>query len=194
MRYFVFDIESISSSGSNVRGKIDVSDQELILIAIYDSHTDSYSSYQKEELPKLWPSIEQVDLLIGFNSDSFDIPLLNRYYPGDLAKIPSLDLLTEVYKTLGRRIRLDSLAQATLGRGKSGDGLKAGEWWRNGQIDKVREYCLEDVRLTKELYDYAMAHGLLKFKELRDVRDLKLDTSQWGKLAAPPILTHTLAL
>lgn len=194
MRYLVFDIESISSSGSFVRGKIDVSDQELILIAAYDSETDSYSAYVKEELPRLWPIIEHTDLLIGFNSDSFDIPLLNRYYPGDLSKIPSLDLLTEVYKTLGRRVRLDSLARATLGRGKKGDGLKAGEWWRDGLVEKVREYCLDDVRLTKELYDYAMQNSLLKFKDLRDVRDLKLDTSSWGKQANAPTLTHTLSL
>jgi DEAD/DEAH box helicase domain-containing protein len=194
MRYLVFDIESISASGSNVRGKIDLGDQDLTLIAIYDSETDSYSSYLKEELPKLWPIIERTDLLIGFNSDSFDIPLLNRYYPGDLTKIASLDLLTEVYKVLGRRVRLDSLAQATLGRSKKGDGLKAGIWWREGAVDKVREYCIEDVRLTRELYEYALKNGLLKYKDLRDVRDLKIDTSHWGQGAVAPSLTHTLTL
>jgi len=194
MRYVVFDIESISATGSNVRGKIDLDDQELTLLALYDSSTDAYLSYTKEELPKLWPLLERTDLLIGFNSDTFDIPLLNRYYPGDLAKIPSLDILTEVYKALGRRVRLDSLAQATLGRGKKGDGLKAGDWWRAGQIEKVRKYCLEDVRLTKELYDYAREHGLLKYKDFRNTRDLKIDTSAWGREAASPALTHTLSL
>jgi DEAD/DEAH box helicase domain-containing protein len=194
MRYLVFDIESVSASGSNVRGKIDLDDQELTMLALYDSLTDSYSSYLKSELPQLWPLMERADLLIGFNSDSFDIPLLNRYYPGDLSKIPSLDLLTEVYKALGRRVRLDSLAQATLGRGKSGDGLKAVTWWHEGLIEKVREYCIDDVRLTKELFDYALKNGLLKYKDLRDVRDLKIDTSTWGKSALSPALTHTLSL
>ena len=158
MRAITFDIESISDSV--VRGHVDVSEQELIVVAIHDSETGEYTSFSKEELPKLWPIIEHADVLIGFNSDSFDIPLLNRYYPGDLAHMPSLDLLVEVQKVLGRRIRLQSLAEATLGRGKSGDGLKAGVWWREGKHDLVREYCIEDVRITRELYDYALEHGI----------------------------------
>ncbi len=193
MRAITFDIESISDSV--VLGHIDVNEQELIVVAIHDSLTDEYTSYSKEELPKLWPILEHADFLIGFNSDSFDIPLLNRYYPGDLTHMVSLDLLTEVQKVLGRRIRLQSLAEATLGRGKSGDGLKAGEWWREGKHDLVRQYCIEDVRLTRELYDYAMKNGKLKYKDLRDKRDIKLDTSQWGqRTSALPAMTHALQL
>ncbi|MHB1162964.1 MAG: ribonuclease H-like domain-containing protein [Minisyncoccota bacterium] len=193
MRAITFDIESISDSV--VRGHVDVNEQELIVVAIHDSLTDEYSSFSREELPKLWPIIEHADFLIGFNSDSFDIPLLNRYYPGDLTHVGSLDLLSEVQKVLGRRIRLQSLAEATLGRGKSGDGLKAGEWWHEGKKDLVRQYCIEDVRLTRELYDYAVKHGKLKYKDLRDIRDIKLDTTNWGKRTnAMPAMTHALQL
>ncbi len=192
-RAITFDIESISDSV--VRGHIDVHEQELIVVGIHDSLTGTYSSFSREELPKLWPILEHADFLIGFNSDSFDIPLLNRYYPGDLSHLRSLDLLVEVQKVLGRRIRLQSLAEATLGRGKSGDGLKAGQWWREGKHDKVREYCIEDVRLTRELYDYAMKHGKLKYKDLRDIRDIRLDTTHWGtRSSSLPALTHALQL
>ncbi|HUY62440.1 MAG TPA: ribonuclease H-like domain-containing protein [Candidatus Paceibacterota bacterium] len=192
MRYLVFDIETANTFPGLARADLDR--LELALVGVYDSGTDAYSSYVKEELPKLWPLIERTDLLIGFNSDTFDIPLLNRYYPGDLTHVRSLDLLAEVQKALGRRIRLQSLAEATLGKGKKGDGLKAVEWWRAGEVEKVREYCLEDVRLTKELYEYARTKGSLKYKDLRDVRDLKLDTSRWGKAIAAPSLTHALPL
>ena len=192
-RAITFDIESISDSV--VRGHIDVNEQELIVVAIHDSLTNEYTSFDKEDLPKLWPILEHADFLIGFNSDSFDIPLLNRYYPGDLTHVPSLDLLSEVQKVLGRRIRLQSLAEATLGRGKSGDGLKAGEWWREGKKDLVREYCIEDVRLTRELYDYAMKNGVLKYKDLRDIRDIKLDTSKWSeRKSTVPSMTHAFQL
>ena len=193
MRVITFDIESISDSV--VRGHIDVAEQELTVVAIHDSHTGEYSSYFKEELSKLWPILEHADLLIGFNSDAFDIPLLNRYYPGDLSHLRSLDLLSEVQKVLGRRIRLQSLAEATLGRGKKGDGLKASEWWKEGKVEKVREYCIEDVRLTRELYDYALQHGVLKYKDLLDIRDIKLDTSLWGRGEhIIPAMTHALPL
>lgn len=193
MRAVTFDIESISRSA--MRGRVDVTDQELTVVAIHDSDSESFSSYTKDELSSLWPIIEHADLLIGFNSNTFDIPLLNRYYPGDLTTFPSLDLLVEVQKVLGRRVRLDSLAQATLGRGKTGDGLKAGDWWRQGDVNKVRAYCIEDVRLTRELYDYALTHGILKFKDLQTIRDIKLDTTSWlrGSRSAPA-LTHALPL
>mgnify|MGYP001601633106 CR=1 FL=1 len=193
MRAITFDIESTSES--LVRGRIDVNEQELTVVAIHDSLTNEYSSYTKEELPKLWSILEDADLLIGFNSDAFDIPLLNRYYPGELSHLRSLDLMTEVQKVLGRRIRLQSLAEATLGRGKSGDGLQASEWWKEGKKDKVREYCIEDVRLTRELYDYALAHDVLKYKDLQKIRDIKLDTSLWGnEKEGTPIMTHALPL
>ncbi len=192
MRAITFDIESISDSV--VRGHIDVNEQELTVVAIHDSETDTYSSYFKDELSKLWPILERADMLIGFNSDTFDIPLLNRYYPGDLSHLRSLDLLSEVYKVLGRRVRLQSLAEATLGKGKKGDGMKAAEWWKEGKKAQVAEYCIEDVRLTRELYDYAMKNGMLRYKDLNDIRDIKLDTSLWGHTIAAPAMTHTLLI
>ena len=194
MRAITFDIESISDSV--VRGHIDVSLQELTVVGIHDSLTGEYASYFKEELHNLWPILERADMLIGFNSDTFDIPLLNRYYPGDLSHIRSLDLLSEVQKVLGRRIRLQALAEATLGRGKSGDGQKAGDWWKEGKKDEVAKYCIEDVRLTRELYEYALANGVLKYKDLRDIRDIKIDTSLWGHSSAgiAPAMTHALPL
>lgn len=107
----------------------------------------------------------------------------------------SLDLMVEVQKVLGRRIRLQALAEATLGRGKKGDGLSAGDWWREGQRGKVAEYCIEDVRLTRELYDYALANGVLKYKDLRDIRDIKIDTTLWnGSSTLMPAMTHALPL
>lgn len=192
MRAITFDIET--KMAPLVRGRLDVNTLELTVVGAHDSETGAYSSYLKEDLPKLWPLLEGADMLIGFNSDSFDIPLLNRYYPGDLTKIRSLDLLTEVHKALGRRIRLQSLAEATLGKGKKGDGLQAGVWWEEGLFDKVREYCVEDVRLTRELYDYAREHGHLKYKDLNQKREIKIDASAWEAPGEGRSLTHTLGI
>lgn len=192
MRAIVFDIETKLSGFA--RGKLDTNQMELTVVGIHDSATDTYTSYLKEELGKLWPIIEGADVLIGYNSDSFDIPLLNRYYPGDLTRIRSLDLMVEVQKVLGRRLRLDTLARATLGRGKSGDGLKAGEWWEQGLYDKVREYCLDDVRLTRELYDYALKNGKMKYKDLRETKEIKIDTSAWSTSSSASSMTHALPI
>jgi DEAD/DEAH box helicase domain-containing protein len=190
MRVVTFDIETSNAFGALARN--DATALDLSVVAIHDSDTDEYTSYSQEELPKLWPIIERTDVLVGFNSNTFDIPILNKYYAGDLTKIRSLDLLVEVQKVLGRRIRLQSLAEATLNKGKSGDGLKAIEWWAQGLYDKVREYCIEDVRITRQIFDYALKNGSLKYKDLRDIREMKIDTRNWLLPAEAPSITHTL--
>lgn len=175
MRVVTFDIETANwlSEGSGM------ADLQIAIVCIHDSETNQYSSYLESELPKLWPILERTDILVGYNSDHFDMPLLNKYYPGDLTKIKSLDLLVEIYGSLGRRIRLDAIAEGTLGTKKSGSGSQSLQWWRNGEIDKVRQYCLKDVEITKRVFDYAIEKGALKYKELGRSHEIKIDTSKW---------------
>ena len=189
MHKIVFDIET-----SNTFYDIDSNDPanlNLSLIAIYDSKTNEYSSYVQEELHKLWPILEKADMLIGYNSDHFDIPLLNKYYSGDLKQIKSLDVMKEVKNAIGRRPKLDHIAEATLGEKKIANGLEAIRWWRNGEIEKVRKYCLKDVEITKKIYDYAIEHNKLSYKQGGVVREILLDTSNWEKNEGNA-LTHTL--
>lgn len=188
-RKLTFDIETIGAFRTS--GDM-FADLEVTVVGVHDSKTNEYRTFLKDELSQLWPLFERADLLVGYNSDHFDIPILNRYYPGDLTKIPSLDILKEIRTVLGRRLKLENVAQATLGRGKSGNGLEAGDWWAQGLIDRVREYCLDDVRLTKELYDYVQDHGSLKYTDFDGVREIKLNTKTWEKQKTAHTLTHTL--
>lgn len=189
MRKITLDIETI---GEFTRGQADPAQLELALIAIHDSDTDEFSSYLQDELPKLWPILEKADLIIGYNSDHFDIPILNKYYSGNLASIRSVDLLKEVKNVLGRRLKLQSIAEATLGHGKTADGLTAMKWWKEGRVEDVRAYCIEDVRVTKDLYEYALKNGSVKYKDFDGIREIKLDTSNWEKENSSAALTHTL--
>lgn len=179
MRKIFFDIETKNTFAEV--GTRDPALLDLSLISIYDSGTESISSYFEEDLGSLWPIIEKADVLIGFNSDHFDIPILNKHYPGDLTLIKSIDLLTEVKNSLGRRIGLDALAEATLGIGKSGHGLQAIEWWRNGELEKLRAYCEQDVKVTKGVYDFAKENGYLLFNSDDGKRKIPLDTRSWDE-------------
>lgn len=189
MRKIVFDIETkniFSDVGQNDPASLDIS-----VVGIYDSETDKYRCFREEEFKELWPIIEKADMLIGFTSDHFDIPLLNKYYPGDLTKIKSLDILREIKNSYGRRMKLDQIAEGTLGIKKSGHGLEAVAWWRKGEYEKVINYCLDDVRITKELYDYARANNKLFFTENGKINEIPLDTSSWEDIENSSI-THTL--
>lgn len=190
MRKITFDIET--SNTFQETGSADPTALNLSVICVHDSETDQYTTYLQEELSELWPLIEKADMLIGYNSDHFDIPLLNKYYPGDLTRIKSLDILKEIKNSLGRRIKLDSVAEGTLGKKKIGHGLEAITWWKNGEIEKVKKYCKEDVKITKEIYEYALKNGMLKYKDLSKNREIKLDTSKWEQKEDSGSMTHTL--
>lgn len=189
MNYVVFDIETANWLGEN--GASDLKDLNVALVGTYESATDSYESFLEADFPRLWQVFERAEVLVGYNSDHFDIPILNKYYPGDLSKIRSVDIMKEVHASLGRRLKLDSLAEATLGEKKSASGIQSLEWWRNGEIEKVRDYCIKDVEITKKVFEYALKHGVLKYKDFGVLRDIKLDTSAWLSSGSAP-LTKTL--
>jgi len=127
---------------------------------LYSYQEDRYEAYLEADLaPKLAPRLQDAELLIGFNIRRFDLPVLQPYLPYPVTTLAVLDIMEEIVKNLGHRLSLEALAQATLGRGKSGSGLDALRWFREGRIDLIATYCLDDVKLTKELYDYGKQHG-----------------------------------
>lgn len=189
MRYVVFDLETqniFSEVGSSDPSALDIS-----VATVYDSETDKYTTVTIDEIDQLWPIIEQADALVGYNSNHFDIPLLDKYYPGDLTQIKSIDLLEDIKLSLGRRLRLDSVAQATIGAKKSADGLQAVRWWREGKIKEIKKYCEQDVKVTKKIFDYAREHGHVKFKDGHRKREIPLDTSHWEE-KDDSAMTHSL--
>lgn len=175
MKRITLDIETTSAAP----GRADPSSMELALIGVHDSETDTYDSFVQEDLSRLWPLLEQAEALIGYNSDHFDIPILNKYYPGDLTKIKSIDLLSAIRESLGRRIKLDSVAEATLGKKKIGSGLDSIQWWKDGDVERVRKYCLEDVKITKEIYEYALKNESVKYMDFGEKKVVPIDTSVW---------------
>ena len=138
---------------------------KVSLVGVYFYETDTFESFLEEDLVKLWPRLERADRIIGYNTNGFDFPCLQMYYTGDIMKLPSLDLLAEIEKRLGFRVKLDDVAHATLGIGKSGSGLMAVEYWKKGEIDKLREYCLQDVRVTRDVYEHALLNGEVSYHD-----------------------------
>ena len=130
--------------------------------------------FTEHELPLFWRRLEQCDLIIGFNNHGFDDQVCSVYFP-EISKLASFDILAEVYKSIGFRVKLDNIAQATLGAGKSGDGLKAISLYREGKIEELAAYCLDDVKITKEIYDYGKNQRKLLYKDLSGVKEAWVD-------------------
>ena len=117
----------------------------------------------EKDIASFMSKLEEADVVIGYNSDGFDLPTLIPYYTGDIKKIPSLDLLDRIRKSLGHRLSLDAVASQTLGTKKIGHGLDAITYYQTKQWDKLAAYCMKDVEITMQLYDYGRQHGSIKF-------------------------------
>jgi DEAD/DEAH box helicase domain-containing protein len=127
---------------------------KLSLLVVYFYKTDEYRVYYEKDLPTLWPKLQLADRIIGYNLKGFDYGVLNQYAPFDLFTLPTLDMMDDVHKQLGFRVKLDDLAHASLGVGKSGNGLDAVRYWKNQELDKLAHYCEQDVKVTKEVYEF----------------------------------------
>lgn len=121
-------------------------------------------SFFENDLKELFELLERADVVIGFNVDGFDMQTFLPYYQGDINKIPTLDLMLRIKDSVGHRISLDAVAQETLGIGKTGDGLDAIRYYEMGQLEELKKYCLQDVAVTRDLYDHGLHKGMVKFK------------------------------
>lgn len=179
MKYLVYDIETrntFQDVGSNNPADLDIS-----VVSIYNSETDEVTSYLQEDFKDMWPLFESTDAIVGYNTEHFDTPLLNKYYPGDLHQIKSIDLMVYIKNSLGRRPKLDDIAEATLGNKKIAHGLEAVKWWKEGKVDEIIKYCEEDVKITRDVFKFAMENGFVKLKDFQGkTMEIPLDTSEWN--------------
>jgi hypothetical protein len=133
------------------------------LVGVYEYATEAYRAFLEPELDALERLLQASDLIIGFNIRRFDLEVLAPYFRAPIGELTVLDIMDDVTRMLGHRVSLNSLAQATLGEQKTGSGLDALRYFREGRWKELTAYCLHDVQITKELYEYGLQHDELKY-------------------------------
>jgi DEAD/DEAH box helicase domain-containing protein len=129
-------------------------------------------------MSQMFQLFEQASCVIGYNIIGFDLPVLQAYYPGDIMQFPAFDILDDIRETLGRRLALNDVVAATLGKKKSGNGLQAIEYFREGKIEELRQYCLDDTMLTKQLFDYGVENNEIYYMSERGKTPIRV---RWKK-------------
>lgn len=152
----IFDVET-QKSFQEVNGRVDKLGVSVVGTYSYQDH--SYKVYFEKDLGELFQLFEKASLLIGFNIKKFDLEVLKPYYVGSFSRFAVLDLIEQVQEVLGRRVALDDLVRGTLGKRKQGHGFLAINYFREGKFSELAKYCLSDVRLTKELYEFGKKEG-----------------------------------
>ncbi|MBI2607506.1 MAG: ribonuclease H-like domain-containing protein [Candidatus Doudnabacteria bacterium] len=148
---------------------------KVSVVGIYSYSLNKFSTFTESQLFRLGEMLAEADQIIGFNIKNFDFPVLQPYLSFKLNKIPHLDILEEVEKLIGHRVKLDNLAQTTLGTAKSGDGLMALKLFKQGRMEELKKYCLDDVKITRDLYNYVRKYGKLIYKDYFETREIKIN-------------------
>ncbi len=163
-RHFaVLDVET--RYGADEVGGWNRADRMGVSIAVvWDSAREEFRDFPQEEVPAMAEFLRGFDLVVGFNVRRFDYSVLQGVTPFPFHSLPTLDMLEKVHQRLGYRLKLDNLAQATLGAGKSADGLMALKWWKEGRLDLITEYCRQDVAVTRDLYVHGRDNGFVLFQ------------------------------
>ena len=175
--YVVLDIETQKGFHEVDRKKLYL--LKVSVACLYDSKADEYFSFEEKEMLKMEEYLEKADLIIGFNIRDFDMEVLAPYLLTPVKNFPILDLLVEFEKVRGHRISLQSIAQATLNTSKSGSGWDAIQLYKDGKMDELKKYCIDDVRITKDVYEYGLKNGKISFVSNRDYQTHEVAIN-WG--------------
>lgn len=160
MDKLVIDIET-KNTFQDVGGYENLTKLDISFVGAYSYKQDAYLSFFEDELHKLGPILQNAGLIIGFSTNRFDIPILNKYFNFNVKAIESLDILDDIEEKLGHRVGLDWLAQTNLKVGKTGHGLDAIKFYKEGRLEDLKNYCLQDVKITKDLYELGQKQGYL---------------------------------
>lgn len=169
----VFDLET-QKAFDEVGGRDKHHLLKISVLGLYSYRDGKHMCFTEDQIFKVGEMFQEADQIIGFNIKHFDFAVLQPYLNFDVHNLPYLDIMEEVEKIIGHRVKLDNLAQTTLGNGKNGDGLEAIRMYKQGRIDELKKYCTQDVKVTKDLYDYVTKHGKLLYKDYFETREIKI--------------------
>jgi len=162
MNIVYFDLES-QKLFHEVGGR-DASKLLLACGVTWSSERNDFAVYWEKDASALIAELRAADRVIGFNIIHFDYEVLKPYaHSENFRSFRSTDMLQDIFRTLNFRLSLDSIAKATLGTPKTADGVQSVEWYRNGELDKVAEYCKADVDITRRVYEFGRDNGFVYY-------------------------------
>ena len=157
-----FDLET-QRSADEVGGWDKISQMGMSIGVTYSTGQGGYTIYSEQKVNDLIRELQRADLVVGFNHLRFDYEVLHGYTTFDLRQIPTLDLMVDLQQKLQHRLSLDSIATATFGVEKTAEGLQAIQWFKEGKLLEIAEYCCYDVKLTRMVHEYGVQNRQLHY-------------------------------
>ncbi len=163
-----------------------VEDLRISYAGVINGETGEELDFWEEDIDKLKTLLLSGETVVHYNGFSFDMPVIANYTGPEILDVPQIDLMVAFYKRIGFRPKLDDVATATLGYGKIGKGSDAVMYWESGQLDKLKKYCIQDVHVTMDVYNYGKEHGKVKYFDRNGFkREVSIDWSLGEKEGEP---------
>lgn len=136
-------------------------------LVIYDTSTNFCHMYDDHTIQMAARHIELGHVVVTWSGNRFDIPVIEGVLGRNLRLPYHLDIYAELARTLAERgahttvgdLKLERIARQNLGRGKIGCGDQITKLIKDGQWGKIFNYCADDVRLTRDLFEKLAADG-----------------------------------
>ena len=165
-REIFFDIETLRLSHEVEGGWSNIAQFGLAVAITWDAEK-KFRRWFEPDIGSLVAEMAEFDRIVSFNGDRFDFEVLRGYQPVDNLLNKSFDLLADLQRRLGFRVKLDDLARDTLRCQKTGNGLEIVQWWRDERKEEVCAYCENDVKLLVDLMEFARKNKYVVVKSRR---------------------------
>lgn len=181
MNYITFDIETYSPGNLN---RIDTQEFRVSVVGCYISWIDTYLAFLENDVGDFINSLKKADLVVGFNHLWFDIPVLAKYSDFNLKTLPCYDILLEFEKKSGFKIKLNDLCKANFVNDVKTDSYEIFKnYHKENKWDLLIDYCLNDVRLTENLFRKVLNQEEILYYDLHQKKSLRLDQPVPGKVS-----------
>ncbi len=164
----------------------------ISVAVLYDYQDKQGKVFFEKDVSKMFPILERSSYIVGYNVKSFDMQVLQGYYPGNVENLQTFDILDEIKEKIGRRLALNDVIHATLGMKKSGHGLMAIEMYKEGRFDELQKYCMDDVMLTKALFEYGIEKGEIFYIDEVGKKSIKVDWKKYMEEGGKKEMSLTL--
>ena len=140
-------------------------------LCLFDYSTDRYRVFDDANKDECLEILNDYDFVVGFNTVNFDWKVVLATWGSGEGRISKdFDILREIWIAKGLNpdvfnpkthggYKLDDVADETISMRKSGNGALAPQLYQEGRIAEVIDYCLEDVRIEKTLFEYIINNG-----------------------------------
>jgi hypothetical protein len=170
----VFDAEIKKTIEQCSKGWQSHDEMGVSCLCIYDYFNDRYRVFDDSNIQEALEILYSYKLVVGFNTVGFDWKLIRATYPDQCKTLHrasiDYDILREIWCAIGvdpdhfqphshGGYKLDDVAFETIRMKKSGHGELAPKLYQEGRMAELIDYCIEDVRIEKSLFEHVMRTG-----------------------------------